>query len=93
MAIKWTASSEAARQACGKAAARWGNTHAVTGTAEAGTVTVADLNVDISVTTCATVRVRRSHCGCNDAETEGVIGKSRGVNEMHFYYNAAYPIT
>jgi hypothetical protein len=45
MAIKWTASSEAVRQACGKAAARWGNTHAVTGTAEAGTVTVADLNI------------------------------------------------
>jgi hypothetical protein len=29
MAIKWTASSDAARQACGKAAARWGNAQAV----------------------------------------------------------------
>ena len=30
MAIIWTASSDAARQACGKAAARWGNAQAVT---------------------------------------------------------------
>jgi len=31
MAIIWTASSDAARQACGKAAAHWGNAQAVTG--------------------------------------------------------------
>jgi hypothetical protein len=30
MAIIWTASSDVARQACGKAAARWGNAQAVT---------------------------------------------------------------
>ena len=30
VAIIWTASSDAARQACGKAAARWGNAQAVT---------------------------------------------------------------
>jgi hypothetical protein len=30
MAIIWTASSDAARQACGEAAARWGSAQAVT---------------------------------------------------------------
>jgi hypothetical protein len=30
MAIIWAASSDAARQACGKAADRWGNAQAVT---------------------------------------------------------------
>ena len=34
MAIIWTASSDAARQACGKAAARWGNAQALTMAAE-----------------------------------------------------------
>jgi hypothetical protein len=36
MAIMWTASSDAARQACSKAAVRWGNAQAATATARRG---------------------------------------------------------
>jgi hypothetical protein len=35
IAIIWTASSDAARQACGEAAARWGNAQAVAGNGKA----------------------------------------------------------